>query len=174
MNHFWVYWNVPEQTENRTSLDYRGISIASFRRRRPTRIPTVLMHLIGEQSRSEERRSAQFIFIGLEITDDIFRTWRPEIFPSRFSFVVNFRGRRKRERKTCAKVYPRYPFGKDECAGCASSASIMKFILRFPARHSGRHSGISFSALRCRGKFSQITRSNLKPVANGRGWVLVS
>jgi len=107
------------------------------------------MHLIGEQSRPERRRFALARTI-YRIGDHRRRLLQAARFSIRRNFsltissVAKFpkgdsekeRGRKRRKR---AKVYQRYhPFGKDECAGCASSASIMKFILRFPAGYSGR------------------------------------
>lgn len=140
-----------QNKQHRTSLDYRGISIASFRCRRPTPIPTpetILMHLIGGQSR---RNTASLHGTIYRIGNHRRRrshTVRPDTsnFSLAISSLANFPREKEREREEWAKVSRVYihfvrcrRWGWQMCRMCDdSSASIMKFILWFPAGHFGK------------------------------------
>jgi len=160
MNHFWVYWNVPEQTGTRTSLNYRGISIASFRRWRPTRIPTpepVLMHLIGEQSRLEQCRSVLARrFIGSGITDDVFYT-RPvpryaETFSSRFlpsrTFKEREKGKIERRARKCICDIAR--LGKTNMSDARHQHQSWNSSYDFPWDTPGDYRNFFLRSARCR------------------------
>lgn len=154
-----------QNKQHRTSLDYRGISIASFRLS-----ATDTYFNTGDDPNAFDRRTIpaehgvapRARFIGLGITGDVVCTWRVPItnFSLAISSLANFPRKRERERKIEKKKGKRearesvarihisisrdVAVEDDECAGCASSwASIMKFILWFPAGHFGKLSGIS-------------------------------